>query len=456
VAEAATPTEHADVAIIGAGVAGLAAARALGRARLRVLVLEARDRIGGRVFTHRDPRVPLPIELGAEFIHGAAPEIAEIVREAGLRAVEITGEQWRAEGGRLAPADRYWERMGRVLEKLDAGREPDRSFLDFVRTRPGGRALARERAMAIDFVQGFHAADAALVSERSLARQGSPADEEEDRQGRIIDGYDRVPAWLARDAGAELRLNTVVRRVEWSRGAVRVETRTAGGAGALIVSARAAIVTVPIGVLQARPPAPGAIELLPEPRAMRAVARLAMGSVVRVTFWFREPLWESAARRRGGAAPGRMSFLHTPDPDIPVWWTAFPVRAPLLVGWAGGPAARALAADAATGGPGAIEERALAALARQLGVSRRRAARAADGCWTHDWEHDPFSRGAYSYALVGGADAARELARPVDGTLFFAGEASDTGGHTGTVHGAIATGRRAAKQVLRAIAPGRC
>jgi monoamine oxidase len=450
VTEAAAAAEQADVAVVGAGVAGLAAARGLREAGLRVLVLEARGRIGGRVLTHRDARVPLPIELGAEFIHGAAPETAEIVREAGLRAVEITGEQWRAARGRLAPAGQYWERMGRVLEKLDAGREPDRSFLDFIRAKPGGRALARERAMAIDFVQGFHAADAALISERSLAQQESPAGEE-DRQGRIIDGYDRVPAWLARDMAADVRLGTAVTRVEWERGAVRVETRRAGGAG-LSVAARAAVVTVPAGVLQARPPAPGAIEFVPEPRALRAAARLAMGSVVRVTFWFREPLWESAARRSGGVAAGQMSFLHTRDPDIPVWWTAFPVRAPLLVGWAGGPAAKALATAAARSGPGAIEERAVATLARQLGLSRRRVEQAVEGCWTHDWEHDPFARGAYSYALVGGADAARELARPVEGTIFFAGEASDTGGHTGTVHGAIATGRRAAKQVLRALA----
>jgi monoamine oxidase len=177
-----------------------------------------------------------------------------------------------------------------------------------------------------------------------------------------------------------------------------------------------------------------------------------MGSVVRLTFWLSEAFWEARSPLRRGA-PGLelLSFLHTSDPDVPVWWTAFPVRAPLLVGWVGGPAATALAAERDE----PLESRAVAALARQLGVARRRIERLVEGCWAHDWEHDPFARGAYSYPLVGGSDAAAELARPAGRTLFFAGEAADPEGRTGTVHGAIATGTRAAKQAARAIAASR-
>jgi monoamine oxidase len=80
-----------------------------------------------------------------------------------------------------------------------------------------------------------------------------------------------------------------------------------------------------------------------------------------------------------------------------------------------------------------------------------RLARDVTHVWMHDWMNDPFARGAYSYQLVAGANAARDLARPIDGTLFFAGEATDTSGSTGTVHGALASGARAARQVLRAL-----
>ena len=88
--------QKTDVVVVGAGVSGLAAARALRERGVRVEVLEARDRIGGRIFTHRDPRAPAPIELGAEFMHGSAPEVMAIVREAGLLAVDISGESMGA------------------------------------------------------------------------------------------------------------------------------------------------------------------------------------------------------------------------------------------------------------------------------------------------------------------------------------------------------------------------
>jgi hypothetical protein len=86
-------------------------------------------------------------------------------------------------------------------------------------------------------------------------------------------------------------------------------------------------------------------------------------------------------------------------------------------------------------------------------VQERRLGRTVEGyaAWTHDWQNDPYSRGAYSYQIVGGATAPAALARPLEGTLFFAGEATETSGATGTVHGAIASGKRAAAQVLRVL-----
>jgi monoamine oxidase len=117
------------------------------------------------------------------------------------------------------------------------------------------------------------------------------------------------------------------------------------------------------------------------------------------------------------------------------------------VGWAGGPAAIALGAA-----PRELKERAVRSLADTFGIDRRTVERHLVATFYHDWSRDPFSRGAYSYVLVGGTDAAEMLSRPARGTLFFAGEATDPEGRTGTVHGAIATGQRAAAQVARALA----
>jgi monoamine oxidase len=439
-----------DVVVIGAGVAGLAAASRLARSGARVTVLESRDRIGGRITTVRDSRTPLPIELGAEFIHGSADEIVEIVREQNLIVCDTHGERWRAAGRRLTPLDDhdFWKELGRVMKRLDPERTPDRAFQDFLATKPGGATLAAQRTLAREFVEGFHAADLSLISERSLAEGGAPEDQAEERMGRVIDGYDRVPAALAATV-ADVRLGHHVHEVAWEHRAVDIRFSTAGprGVASGSISARAAIITVPLGVLQ-QTEGPSAITFTPDvvdPR--RAASHLAMGTVVRVPFLFHEPFWEakSVRRRTGGRSLAEMSFLHSTDDDLPVWWTSAPIRTNTLVGWAGGLRASRLTRRSTT----EIEERALAALGRLFGMQRRRLAALVEHCWYHDWVNDPLTLGAYSYALVGGSTAAKRLARPVDDTLFFAGEAADEDGRNGTVHGAIGTGYRAAAAVSR-------
>jgi monoamine oxidase len=441
-----------DVVIIGAGVAGLAAARRLHAAGASVAVLEARDRIGGRILTVRDARTPVPIELGAEFVHGSADEVVDLAREAKLVVCDIHGERWRAARGKLTPLDDedFWRQLGRVMSRLDPERTPDRSFQEFLDRRPGGAALAQQRTLAREYVEGFHAADLTRVSERALADGGAPEDEEDERQGRILDGYDRIPAALAA-ALPGVRLSHIVHEIAWEPGRVEVRYTTPAAHDASersgAISARSAIITVPLGVLQ-QATGESAITFSPDIEdTRRAASQLAMGAVVRMVLLFREPFWESKAvkRRTGGRSLAELAFLHSSDEDVPVWWTASPVRAATLVGWAGGGKAARLAAR----GVAEIEHRAIAALARQIGMQRRRVASLIEHCWHHDWLGDPYTLGAYSYAMVGGRTAAKRLARPVEHTLFFAGEAADAEGRTGTVHGAMGTGYRAAEAVLR-------
>jgi len=444
-------SEKTDVVVIGAGAAGLAAARALHERGITTLVLEARDRIGGRMLTRRDPQLPVAVELGAEFIHGSAAEIDEIALAAHLASYDIHGQRYTIERGRPRPVVDFWHRLDRVMRRLDGKRSPDRSFQAFLDARPGGRSLADERRLAAQFVSGFHAADLARISERALADGGSPrGDVREARIGRLIDGYDRVAEWLASGFADRIRFGAVVRRVVWERGAVAVDVVRADGSPLHTVEARAAIVTLPIGVLKARGDEPGVVVFSPELELKQApLAGLEMGSVVRIAVRVRERFWasERAARRLGDDGLDRLSFLHGRDPHFPIWWTTYPVRSTLLVGWRGGVGAKVLAAK----GVAEIEGAAMRSLARQFKLTRRAIESLVEGMWTHDWEHDPYTRGAYSYSLVGGDDAPTDLAAPVRKTLFFAGEASDVEGRTGTVHGAIATGRRAARELIRAL-----
>jgi len=447
-----TSTLHMpDVVVIGAGAAGLSAARALRAEGVDVVVLEARERIGGRIFTHHDRATPVPIELGAEFIHGSAPELNDVLAEAKLASCDISGRRWQVIGESLRPADDFWERIDRVLRRLDPKRRPDRSFQEFLDRKPGGRRLGRARALALQFVQGFHAADPTRISERALAEGGSPrGDVRERRIGRVLDGYDRVVEWLAAPLGDRVRTSAIVTKVRWAPGNVAVEVRHADGRPRPAVGARAAIITVPAGVLQAPAGEAGAIEFEPDLRHKRdALSHVAMGSVVRIVLRLSERFWasESYAKRIGNEGLDTLSFLHTGDEQFPVWWTAYPVRAPVLVGWHGGPGAVELSRLASE----QIEDAAIASLARQFGLPQRRVRGMVEAAWMHDWTHDPFARGAYSYQTVGGEQAPAALARPLRGTLFFAGEAADPEGRTGTVHGAIATGRRAAEEVTRSL-----
>jgi monoamine oxidase len=445
-----TAPASTDVVVIGAGAAGLAAASALHAAGVEFAVLEARDRIGGRIFTRRDSRTGAPIELGAEFIHGSADDLETVLQEAGLRTIEIDGPRWTTGRTGFRRIDDFWTRLERVMGRLSPDGE-DESFQQFLRRRTGGTRLAADRRLAREYVEGFHAADPRLVSARALAEDGSPGEDVRERRiARIVEGYDRVPDWLASPFLERLRLDTIVNRVEWGRGTVRLYATGVDGRPRPAIESRAAVVAVPLGVLKAKPGELGAIAFDPPlVQKNRALDSLAVGSVVRVAIRLQERFWASEwfARRAGSDELDTLSFLHTSDADFPVWWTAYPFRLPLIVAWCGGPGAGRLAEL----GPEEIQRRAAASLARQLRLSRARVRRLVSGVWMHDWEHDPFARGAYSYQAVGGANAPAHLARPLRGTLFFAGEAADPGGRTGTVHGAIATGRRAAKEALRAL-----
>lgn len=439
-----------DVAILGAGVAGLEAARVLHEHQIDFTVLEARERVGGRIFSLHEESLPVAIELGAEFVHGRAPELRAIAREAPFTIADIDGQRWQARDGRLRHADDFWDRLNAVMGRLRA-RGADRSFEQFLNTAT--RRDRRARSFALQWVENFHAADPARVSEHALAEGGSPGDDVRERRlGRVLGGYDAVARWIGRGIGDRIRFGSVVTAVRWEEGAVRIETKQPSGTPS-ILEARAALIALPLGVLHATPDEPGGVVFDPplstDSAKASALEGMTMGAVARITLRLREPFWMSDrfARRAKDQNLDRLGFLHTEDPDFPIWWTSYPVSAPVLVAWRGGRRAREISAA----GEDEAISLALASLARQFGLTRREASRLVTATWFHNWENDPYARGAYSYMLVGGNDAPAKLARPVRRTLFFAGEASEAEGRTGTVHGAIATGRRAATQLLRAL-----
>ena len=443
-----------DAIVIGAGAAGLAAAEVLSREGLAIEILEARSRIGGRIHTLRPRGLPIPIELGAEFVHGREEELLSLAREAAIAVDRLPEAHLSIQGRRTEVMHGFWERYDSIARRLRS-RGRDRSIADFLRSHP--RMPVRDRRLLASTVEGYDAADLDRASEIALSTAGQPReDPAEHAQFRVASGYDRVPRWLAGrldSRRARLRLRTEVARVKWRRGAVAVTTSSGE-----TLRAPCAVISVPAGVLQAPPGARGAIAFDPDPVPIRrALSRIAMGDVVRLVLRFEKPFWtdpEVVARRvpaekRGEAEIG---FVHLEGAgaDFPTLWSAAPSQSPVLVAWSGGPAARRLLSLPRE----ELVARAFEVLARVWRMDAAKLRRGLTAWHIHDWSRDPHARGAYSYQTVGGAKAPDALARPVAATLFFAGEATE-GQRSGTVPGAISSGRSAARRLLRAIGRAR-
>ena len=423
-----------DTIVIGAGLAGLSAAAHLSEAGRKVLVIEARARIGGRVLTEPDGEASPAIELGPEWFSPSGPvhELLDasdaVVKEAhGDRIVRVAGGWEKAK----APSETVKGLVGR-LRKLP---EPDRSLSEALDTCCREPELSNARAEILPYVEGFHAADPDRVSVQWLTEVEKSQSADASRY-RTPDGLQRAVESLASRVKdrAEVLLSTPVREVRWAPGRVEVDT------GHRTFTAESVVVTLPLGVLKAKPGHASHVRFLPElPGKGAAIARLGVGHVQKLILRFKDAFW----RRIGPLA--HALFIQDFRQPFPTWWSAVAPETPVLVGWAGGPQALRLAERER----GETMDAALTSLSATLGVARGTVESHLIDAWFHDWTHDPFALGAYSYVLVGGTDAHRELAAPVAGTLFFAGEATCGGGTNATMDGPIESGYRAADEILR-------
>ncbi|HEY6449629.1 MAG TPA: NAD(P)/FAD-dependent oxidoreductase [Candidatus Cybelea sp.] len=431
----------ADVIVIGAGAAGLGAARKLAGRSIRVVLLEARERVAGRVWSRRIASMPTFAELGAEFVHGRAEQTMALIREVGMETAAADGERWIRKNGDLRIANNDFTSAAAIF-KGAAALSRDESVDRFLRRFDGNGTMRETVEMARTFVEGFDAADPAIASARAIAQEwGSGVDT---TSARPIGTYQPIFQHLQRvcDAmGVAMCLSTVVRRISWHRDGVEVSATNDRGESRTIES-RAAIITLPVGVLR-HGGDETVVEFDPDlPLDKRkALGSIEMGHVVKVALWFRAPFWERVRNGRYYNA----AFFRGKGQPFATYWTQLPERSRLIVAWVGGPKARALGGVAETH----LIEQAVNGFGSLLGAPEGARQEFEAGA-VHDWDRDPFARGAYSYVAVGGADARVTLAAPVDDTLFFAGEATSNDGQGGTVNGALETGERAAAQVANA------
>jgi monoamine oxidase len=366
----------------------------------------------------------------------------DVAESAPLTLYKCTEHAIHVRDGRPVKNQDAWLQVNEAMTGMQAAVEDGReeTFSEFL---AASNYSTEAKELATSYVEGFNAARAEVIGITSLVQDQKAADEiDGDRSFRLMEGYDAVPRWMIQgidDLGSKLKLNCEVRALRWRPGSATVEF-AAGLTGAIqTVKAKQVVITVPLGVLQAEAGAPGAIRFDPEPdHVLHASKQLQFGHVVRLILRFQEAIWEE------NEDFGEAGFLLSNEKHFPTWWTPLPVRARSITGWSSGPHC-----DELLGLPqGDLVRHALHDLARILNTTEAKLAAGLNAAYLHDWHRDPFARGAYSYVPAYAMNAREKLALPAGETLYFAGEATELNGHSATVHGAIASGRRAARQIL--------
>src|SRR5438477_2266193 len=409
--------------VVGGGIAGLAAAHDLAKHGWGATLLEARQRLGGRILTVRSANIP--VELGAEFVHGKNKRLWQLIRDARLSTHEVPNKQSELSADGSLQVHDFWSEIGKVLGQIDT-EKPDQTFAKFVRSIDCPPHLKR---LSMDFVEGFNAARADRISVHALAQSEETSEQiDGTRQFRVQQGYGRLVDWLARNSrrsGAKIQLGAEVQTIRWKPGAVEVEFLQRGRTRKF--SDSAAIITLPLGVLKTN-----SVRFEPKLRQKReAVESLEFGAVTKITLHFSSRFWPRP----------NFGFVHAFDEWLPTWWSD--PRGNVVTGWAGGPKGERLAARSHQ----FIVARAVETLSKIFDERAAKIRGLLIDAQSHNWSNDPLSRGAYSYCPVGMKEVPKMLAEPVEQTLFFAGEAATLDGQLGTIHGALETGLRAAQQL---------
>ncbi|AWH83925.1 hypothetical protein HYN59_01830 [Flavobacterium album] len=424
-----------DVIIIGAGASGLMTAYTLAKAGKTVTVLEARNRIGGRINTVKE-NFSGPTELGAEFVHGDLPVTLNLLKEAGIDACDVGFEMWQSHNGTFKQSEEFVEGWDGFLEKLNK-LQSDMPLLDFLEHNFSGARYDKMRSQIENYVAGYDTADFRDASAFALRNEWNH--EDEDAQHRVDGGYGKMINYLAnecRNAGNEIHTNTTAREVRWKANAVQVMA-----ANGTIYEAGKVIVALPLGVLQAPDNAEGAITFNPPiEQQKQAIHNMGFGSVIKILLEFDEIFWE---KETICANLSNMGFLFS-DEAIPTYWTQSPAHSPLLTGWLGGPPAFA---EKGTSDE-AILQMAIASLANIFKTGQEQLQNKLIAWHVANWTAEPFTRGSYAYDKVKSPEARKVLLKPVATTIYFAGEYLYDGPAMGTVEAALTSGKNVAESIL--------
>lgn len=418
------------VLIIGAGASGLIAGCDLAEKGFQVTIIEARGRIGGRICTVHDG-FSAPVDIGAEFVHGDKKITSALVKEAGLSLLKMKGEMYSVENGKISESDFFNDDWGKVVKKLH-GLTHDMDMATFMDVHFNRNQYPDLYDDVRGFIEGYDAADFHMVSAMALRDEWSGTDD--DKQFHIEGGYGKVIDYLFqkfKKHGGVIKLSSPIEEIHWSVGKVEITT---GPDREKIVGSKA-VVTVPLGVLTN-----DSILFSPRlPDYQKAFAEIGFGGVIKLMIEFDETFWKPMQENAG---MHDLAFVFS-DCLIPTWWSQLPNKFPMITGWLGGPETAHISHN---------KDELLKIAAASLGSIFKMSATEIVSNIRHwyvaDWVKDPFALGAYSYPTIKTKEARKQLSKPVNETLYFAGEAIFDGADMGTVEAALASGREVARKII--------
>lgn len=429
--------EKTDVIIIGAGAAGLAAGRELAKAGKKVILLEARNRIGGRINTLNVPDFSTPLEAGAEFIHGEMPVTQLLLKEAGISYYPSEGNYYSIRNGKFQQSDSLGETFSVIFQKAGSLKQdlPFGKFLDQFLNEDKYKSI-RETARGL--AEGYDVADIQRVSTFALLEEWKDFGQSESY--RIKGGHIKLAEFLSEEIirhGGEILLSTIVKEIRWKKD--NVEVIDSNGKS---FSARRVLITVPLGILQSNTNDKAHINFSPDlPEKLQAAKSIGYGTVIKVFLEFKDAFWESSENQI--RTTPKLGFLIS-DTPFTAWWTQLPDKTSLLTGWLAGP-------NAEKNKDKTDDEFitiALEALSYIFNTNESFLTKNLRAGKVENWRMDPYSLGAYSYATVESTKAKKILTQPVEETVFFAGEALSEGTAMATLEEALANGIKMAKELL--------
>lgn len=420
-----------DVIVIGAGAAGLIAGWELVQVGKKVAVIEARNRVGGRIHTIQDSNFAMPIELGAEFVHGKLEPTQLLLKKANAEYYKVSGEIWEKQEGQLKELKDFVEDYSDLNKKFDE-LKTDLSVASFIHNYLVEDKYEDLRFTLKNYVEGYYAGDTSRVSTFALREEMTTSD---DVQFRVEGGYEKLVNFLYNNGlekGCTFFLNNPVQSINWRKDQVVVETDNQK------FKAKKVLITVPIGVLQSEK-----INFTPAINSkIDAIKQLGYGPAIKTILQFEDNFWANKELTQQKDL-SKLSFIFS-DAIIPTWWTQYPKKIGIITGWSGGPFADRLKG---LEDPQIVQE-ALRSLSYIFNIDLIHLQQKLKGWQVANWSNDPYSCGAYSYQVVNGSTAIRIAKEPIEQTIFFAGEGLYDNTQIGTVNAALVTGRETAHQII--------